>query len=287
MSAISTPRAAAENPKNHPRLGLPGYSAIRVLQGGMSIVYLCERNDDREPVAVKRLKPKFVAKMGTGFLRECYLWLLLGSHPNIVRALEAHGYPPNQPTLMLEYVEQSLREMMAASGQLALDEVLRIGIGIADGLEYAVQKMPGFVHGDMKPENVLVGNGCVAKVTDLGLAHAAVDVLGLSTPVGGTPMYMAPEQVRGSPAGPASDIYAIGCIIHEAVTGSPVFGYPISVENYMSQHLNAEPIPLNRLRHRVPPALSTLVSRCLAKDPGKRPSVAELNISLRAVAGSR
>ena len=241
---------------------------------------------DREPVAVKRLKPELVPGMGAGFLRECYLWLMLGSHPNIVRVFEAHGYPPDQPTLILEYVDQSLRDMIVTRRRLAPDEVLRIGIGIADGLAYAAQKMPGFVHGDIKPENVLVGNRCVAKVTDLGLAHAAVDVLGLSAPVGGTPMYMAPEQVRRSPAGSASDVYAIGCIIHEAVTGSPVFGHPISVEDYQRRHLFEEPTPLDRLRHGVPSALSTLVGRCLAKDPGKRPSIAEMSTFLRSIVGS-
>ena len=163
----------------------------------MSFVYLCERNDGQEPVAVKRLKPEYTFRKGERFLQECYLWMGLGIHPNIVRALEAHGYPPDQPTLILEYVNQSLRDVMAANIRLTLDEVLLIGIGIADGLTFAMRKIPGFVHGDLKPENVMVTSGWIAKVTDLGLAHAAVDVLKLGAPVGGTREYKAPEQIKG------------------------------------------------------------------------------------------
>ena len=194
----------------------------------------------------------------------------LGIHPNIVRALEVHGYPPDQRTFILEYVNQSLRDVMAANIRLTLDEVLLIGIGIADGLTFAMRKIPGFVHGDLKPENVMVTNGWDREGDRswAGARRRGCPQVGRAgrwySRVQGS------EQIKGRPAVPASDVYAIGCTIHEAVTGSPVFGHGIAAEH---RHLNEQPVPLDPQRHGAPTALSALVSRCLAKNPKKRPSL--------------
>lgn len=176
-------------------------------------------------------------------------------------------------------------------------------IGIADGLVYVREKIPGFVHADLKPENVLINESGTAKITDLGLSHIAksdkrfdgrspdtphlIDATTAGTGVsvgGGTPLYMAPEQITLGRAQPESDVYAIGCIAHELATGTPAYGLPSTPADYLLRHLYRQPLRLEAVRTGTPPAFAELVATMLAKAPQARPSLVEVRDTLRAIA---
>lgn len=150
----------------------------------------------------------------------------------------------------------------------------------------------GIVHRDVKPDNLLVTKGGQVKVIDFGIAKrtsadpanptAVVTALGM---IMGTPRYLAPEQARGQPITPATDLYAIGCVLYEVLTGRPPFDGPL--EELVRQHVQTPAPSLSAARNiAFPPALEALVARLLAKDPGARGDRAEVVASeLRAIAG--
>ncbi|MER7490565.1 serine/threonine-protein kinase [Streptomyces sp. NPDC126497] len=315
-----------ELPGHHPPMRLSYLKPRRVLRGGMSLVYLCDADPKGRGVteaAVKRLSPEILAVPGTEirFLRECYLWLQLGRHRNVVRALSAHEGRFEAPLLVLEYVPRSLRASMPEAGA-DLGGVLRTLIGVTDGLAHVRAALPGFVHADLKPENILVSADGTAKITDLGLAHvrmaaeavapaghagparttdASTDVAfpagavaavsaeiagGHASGLAGTPLYMAPEQIVSRRAVQESDVYALGCIAHEMISGVPAYGPPTSMADCLLRHLHAEPLPLDTARYPVPPALRTLIGDMLAKHPADRPELDHVRSVLRRVAAA-
>ena len=299
---IPRPRSPDELPENNPPMWLNFCHPVRVLHGGMSLVYLCETDaatwDDRTEVAVKRLNPRVNAIPGApkSFLRECYFWLQLGSHRNIVEALSASHGELKAPLLVLEYVPRSLRDLMM-SGPLALDTILPILIGICEGLAYAGEILPGFVHADLKPENVLLAPDGIPKITDLGLSRVLErgpsvvnapgkesDKYDISGPINGTPLYMAPEQIRNQELHSATDVYAIGCIAYELVTRKPAYGTPTSIPDYLMRHLHAKPVPIKSKNLSAPKSLIETIYAMLNKSPSERPSITELTRLLRALA---
>lgn len=275
----------------------------RVLRGGMSLVYLCEVSGEERKThqkeAIKRLQPEFLSNPGTAerFLRECFLWLLLGDHPNVTKAISAHAVQHEPPFLVLEYLPHSLRDFLRST-PVELGMVLRVLIGITDGLSHAREVLPGFTHADLKPENVLIDEAGRPKITDLGLTRA---LIGQSIPVppnlrhhggpqssaapagGGTPLYMAPEQIIEG-ARPESDLYALGCIAYELLTGKPVYGHPTTPADYLLRHLH-QPAPDLTASHReVPHDLARLIAVLLAKTPQARPPLEEIGAILRHIA---
>lgn len=293
---ISLPASLEELPQNNPPMRLSGLRPIRVLRGGMSFVYLCDGAQDHwsyDEVAVKRLTPQLNADPGASrrFLRECYLWLQLSPHPNVTRALTVHKVPAESPFLVLEYVPRSMRDLMVQLGSIEIDASLRLLIGIVDGLLYVREVLSGFVHADLKPENVLVTDDETAKITDLGLSRVLVDPLAVarssisSVPSGGgTPLYMAPEQIQGHSVSAATDVYALGCIAQELITGEPAYGQPGTLTDYLKRHLHARATPLDVARPGTSRVLAKVVSAALAKSPKDRPSLEELRRELRSIA---
>jgi eukaryotic-like serine/threonine-protein kinase len=252
----------------------------------MGTVYLCvcERIPPYE-VAVKRMLLERAAVPGAAerFLRECYHWLRLGRHPNVVAALSAHQAAPEPPILVLEYVPTTLRRLTAA-GPMSVADALRAATDIVEGLRHATALLPGFVHRDLKPENVLVADDGTAKITDLGLSralHTPASHTSFSTT--GTPMYMAPEQVLGQPV-PASDVYAVGCIAYELLVWEPVFGWSLSASDYQLRHRHVEPAPLLLRRPDVPAELAALIMSCLSKHASDRPRLDALVQGLHVAA---
>lgn len=282
------PKSPEERPENNPRVRLTGLTPLRVLAGGMSLVYVCSSAiHDAGIVAVKRLRPE-LSNTDDGaarFLRECFLWLQLGKHPNIVTAISAHQAQHEPPILVLEYVPGSLRQSLGA-GRFSTVKTLRLAWDVTQGLQYARAQLPAFVHADLKPENILIDADSTAKVTDLGLARAVHVRLAAHDGAGaGTPLYMAPEQVDG-PAVPASDVYALGCVVFETLSGVPPYGPPDRGVDYRLRHRYGTPLPLNTLRPDVPNALTNLIHASLAKRPQDRPDLAEVSRVIRALAAS-
>ncbi|WP_331745565.1 protein kinase domain-containing protein [Streptomyces virginiae] len=176
--------------------------------------------------------------------------------------------------LVMELVEgRSLSELLH-DGPLPVDDVLRWGEEICQALEAAHRA--GVVHRDVKPSNVLITAAGRMKLCDFGIARRALATQGLTATGSaiGTPGYMAPEQIRGDTVGPTTDLYAVGCLLYELLTGRPPFtGEALSV---LSKHLEQTPVPIRDLRPEVPAALDRLVGQLLAKDPARRPVSAAL-----------
>jgi len=230
--------------------------------------------------AFKGPKPDAPAAVRARFREEALVWIALGHHENVVEALWLIEEDPG-PFLVLEYVEGRNLADVLAERPPALPRALDLALQCAAGLHYAhtkpVQGGVGVVHRDLKPANLLVRDDFVLKIGDFGLARvfrsAAADA-------GGTPAYMAPEQLTGEEADGRADIYAFGLVLYEMLAG----GHPLradSLNDQVERTLHDVPPPLDD----VPPALSALVARCIAKDPADRPrDAAEALGHLAAVA---
>jgi serine/threonine protein kinase/Tol biopolymer transport system component len=218
------------------------------------------------------------------------------NHPNICTIHDV-GTHDGAPFVVMELLEgESLRAKVNA-GPIPLRKALDYVAQVARGLAVAHEK--GIVHRDLKPENLFVTKDGRAKVLDFGLAKLtrpdvllsagdpAISVAATgSGSILGTAGYMAPEQVRGQAVDARSDLFALGAIIHELVSGQPPFKRGSFVE---SAHaiLNEEVVPLSSLRTEVPPALDSLVRHCLEKEPGERfQSARDLAFAVEAVASS-
>jgi eukaryotic-like serine/threonine-protein kinase len=238
--------------------------------GGMSSVYRAHDELLDRDVALKVLHRSYGADADAvaRFRREAQAVARL-SHPNVVTVIDRGEEDGNQ-FIVFEYVKGvTLKEHLVRSGRLPVDEAVRIAIDVGEALAYAHHR--GIVHRDVKPQNVLLNGNGAAKVTDFGIARS-VDLDKGVTQTGtvvGTGDYIAPEQASGQPVVPASDIYGLGCVLFELLTGSPPFAGSGFVDVAM-QHIHA-PVPSVRERRPdVPPRLAAAVERALAKDPADR-----------------
>jgi serine/threonine-protein kinase len=226
---------------------------------------------------VKVLPPEQAAGVNRDrFRREIQVAAQL-QHPHIVPLLSA-GEQGDLLWYIMPYIEgESLRAALERKRHFTVREVMRILHDIVDALAFAHER--GVVHRDIKPANILT-QGAHALVTDFGVAKAlsaSMPVTGL-TSAGiaiGTPAYMAPEQLAGDTAADQRvDIYAVGLLAYELVTGVSPFTGPSPRETLAAQ-LTRDPQPLHELSAEIPRSLSTLIMRCLAKDPKDRPQSAE------------
>jgi serine/threonine protein kinase len=247
--------------------------------GGMSRVFVAlERVLDRR-VVVKVLLPELAAGVNVErFRREIQLAAQL-QHPHIVPLLSA-GEAEGLPYFIMPFVTgESLRARVTREGEFPIVETTRILRDVVSALAYAHGR--GVIHRDVKPDNVLLSGG-VAVVTDFGVAkavsassgsgeHTGLTSLGVAL---GTPAYMAPEQATASPnTDHRADIYALGVVAYEMLTGSPPFGGR-SPQQVLAAHVVEEPEPVERRRPAVPPTLAMLIRDCLAKRPADRPQTA-------------
>jgi serine/threonine protein kinase/tetratricopeptide (TPR) repeat protein len=264
--------------------------------GGMGEVYRAQDTELEREVAVKIL-PEAVAGDSSRlerFQREAKAVARL-SHPNILEIFDV-GSDNGVQYAVTELLEgQTLRERVPASG-LPWQKVVEMGVGIAEGLAAAHGKR--IVHRDLKPENVFVTSDGRVKVLDFGLARFSEEVstedeTGTLTPAGtqvgtimGTVGYMAPEQVAGKPADHRSDIFALGCVLYEMVSGRRAFKGDTGVE-IMAAILKEEPPQLSSTGAQLPSDLERAIHRCLEKSPEARfQSAADLAYSLKSIGTS-
>lgn len=192
------------------------------------------------------------------------------SHPNIVSIYDV-GEENGLPYLVMEYVEGSnLKEIISRQGPLSPAETVNIGIQVCAALAHAHDK--GIVHRDIKPHNILVTPGGRVKVTDFGLARF-LSLPGITMAQSGTVMgsvhYFSPEQARGEEATPRSDIYALGAVLYETVSGE----VPFSGENPVSvaiKHLQEDPMPLRSKNPAIPASLEAIIFKAMARNPEER-----------------
>jgi eukaryotic-like serine/threonine-protein kinase len=246
-------------------------------RGGMATVYLARDLKHDRAVALKVLHPEVGAALGSErFLREIRLVARL-QHPHILPVHDS-GESAGRLWFTMPYVEgESLRSRLVREGELPIGDAVRLLRDVADALAYAHQH--GLVHRDIKPDNVLI-SGHHAMVADFGVAKAVSEAGEVSsrTTAGmalGTPGYMSPEQATGDPHVDArTDIYALGVLAYEMLTGQPPFAGP-TVQAIFTAQLSRPPIPVGSKRQSVSSALETLVMRCLENRPADRPQSAE------------
>lgn len=247
--------------------------------GGMSRVFVARDSRLDRRVVIKLLPPQVTATISADrFKREIMLAAGL-QHPNIVPVLSAGEYG-NLPYFIMPFIDgESLRTRMMR-GPLSVREAVTILKDVVRALGFAHGR--GIIHRDIKPDNVLLASGA-AVVTDFGVAKAitasrqqqgAVNSAPTMTGVGtslGTPAYMAPEQAAADPSTDhRADIYALGIVAYEMLTGAPPF-HGRTPQALLAAQLSEIPKPLTSRRYDVSVPLSTLIMQCLEKEPGKRP----------------
>jgi serine/threonine-protein kinase len=248
------------------------YEVVRTLgRGGMATVYLARDTQLGRPVALKVLAPELAGeeRFRKRFVREARLAARV-SHPNIVRVFDI-AEDERGLTIALEYVDGgTLAEELARRGRLPAEEVVELGLQLADAL--AAVHGAGLVHRDVKPQNVLRTTGGTIKLGDFGIARSH-DSTAL-TEVGavlGTACYLAPEQARGEPAAAAADLYALGVVLYQALTGRVPHRAATLAELVAARELEPPPAP-SALVGAVPPALEAAIVQCLALRPEERPA---------------
>jgi Tol biopolymer transport system component/predicted Ser/Thr protein kinase len=277
-----TPPPAAGTPFPAPP-SVPGYTLERVLgRGGMGVVYLARQERLKRQVALKMLHPAGAAEEAdpARFRAEAEAAARL-QHSHIVQVYEV-GDHEGRPFLVMELVEGESLAQRLSGGPLASGQAAELLETLALAAHYAHTR--GVVHRDIKPANVLLQADGAPKLTDFGLARR-LDVDVALTPTGqvlGTPGYMAPEQARGGKGvGPPADVYALGAILYECLTGRPPFQGATAYETVL-QVLQQDPAPPRRLRPAVPRDLETVCLKCLEKNPQRRyASAADLAGDLR------
>ena len=264
--------------------------------GGMSRVFVADEIALGRKVVVKIVAPELLEGVSAErFAREVKLAARL-QQANIVPVLAA-GDADGLPYYTMPFVRgQSLRARLASGERVTVADALHILRDIAQALAYAHGE--GVVHRDIKPENILLSGGA-AVVTDFGIAKAlsaSRTITGADSPTGsgmltqaglaiGTPAYMAPEQAAGDPnIDHRADLYAWGIVAWELLAGKHPFAQHTTAQSLVAAHLRDTPAPLSTARADVPPALSALVARCLAKEISARPeSATELLAALDQV----
>ncbi len=241
-------------------------------RGGMATIYRGQDMRMDRVVAIKVLRevystdPKFV----TRFQREAKAASSL-QHPNIVQVYD-YGQTDGNYFIVMELVEGTdLRRYLRSRGVLAVDRAIIIAHDVALGLGAAHRR--AIVHRDVKPQNVLVGRDGSIKLTDFGIASVYKDInaerLTTTGMTLGTVQYYAPEQAQGEIVSPAADVYALGIVMYEMLTGRTPFDGDTPVAVAM-QHIQDLPTPPTYYNPNIPPALEEVILRCLEKEPERR-----------------
>jgi serine/threonine protein kinase len=267
--------ADAGEERNQVKLGR--YEIVRELgKGAMGIVYLAKDPLIGRLVALKTIRPSAHAddedtkEFQARFVREAQAAGIL-NHPSIVTV---HDIGVDDPTgvsfIAMEYVEgQNLKEVLSAGRPLSFEQAADIIAQVAEGLDFAHAK--GIVHRDVKPANIILLEGNRAKITDFGIAKITSGAANLTTTGQflGTPNYMAPEQIKGTPVDGRSDIFSLGICLYECLTHrKPFGGDSLTSISYKIVH---EPFPpLQEANPTIPDGFADVVGHCLAKDPVKR-----------------
>lgn len=257
------------------------YRVLKVLGvGGMGVVFLADDPNLGRRLALKAMKPALAASDSARkrFVREARATAAL-KHDHIIRIYQV-GEDRGVPFLAMEFLDgEALEDRVRRDGRLPLADVVRIGREIAEGLHAAHEH--GLIHRDIKPANVWMesnsGSMPRVKILDFGLARAVEDDAQLtqSGAIVGTPAYMAPEQARAEPVDARADLFSLGCLLYRLCTGQLPFKGKDTMSTLLALALEVPP-PIRDQRASVPPALSDLILRLLAKNAAHRPASARL-----------
>lgn len=240
----------------------------RIGSGGMADVYLAEDGLLGRRVAVKLLQHRFAEdqEFVERFKREASSAAGL-SHPNVVAVFD-RGEWDGTYYIAMEYLPgRSLKSVVREHGSLAPQDAIDVAMQITLALRFAHRR--GIIHRDIKPHNVILDEEGRAKVTDFGIARAGASDMTLTGSIMGTAQYLSPEQAQGQTVSESSDLYAVGVVLYELLTGSVPFEGESAVTIALMQ-VSAEPKPPSTRNPAVGPALDAVVMRALAKDPAQR-----------------
>lgn len=270
---------------------VPHFTTLRELgRGAMGVVYQARHNQTARMVALKLIVPESAAARSAidRFLREMSVISQL-KHPNIVEWLE-QGMTRGQFWFAMEYVEGTNLEALAQAepGRYPVDQACRMACQVLKGLEHAHSL--GFVHRDVKPENILIGKtpqGFVAKISDFGLAKSfrglGLSGLTFSGEMRGTVPFMPPEQIIDfKTVTPSGDLYAAAATLYYLLTCQFLYDELTEGGDLIQMLMEEPPVPVRRRRPDVPPRLATVLEKCLARDPKDRyPTASAMRGALR------
>lgn len=241
----------------------------QVGEGGMGAVFRANDRELDDEVALKCLRAQSNHPEAAALLKEEIKLARMITHVNVVRVYDV-GESAGRRFFTMEYVRgQTVRELLDRGGAMDLTPALQVAKQVCRGLS-AVHKA-GIVHGDLKPQNVMVLPNGVAKLMDFGVARVRSETA--EGPIQGTPLYMSPEQARGAELDDRSDIYAAGVLMFELFTGRPPF-QARTVEDLLRMHQHERPPNPRLLREDLPEVLSRIILACLDKARLQRPSTA-------------
>lgn len=248
-------------------------------EGGMGLVYRVRDRETAEILALKLLRPEIARDpaMMERFKDEIRLARRI-THKNVSRIYDFNRVD-DLVYITMEFVDgESLRAYLKRAGKLSPERVVDVARQIAAGLGEAHAR--GVVHRDLKPENVILARDGLVKLMDFGIARALGGNTTTPQTVIGTPGYMAPEQSQGKSVDQRTDLYALGLILYECLTGRRAFAGATPVEVALKQ-IKERPVPPRQLLSATPPHLEAIVMRCLEKEPSRRfASAAELQRAL-------
>lgn len=237
--------------------------------GGMAVVYLAHDEELRRLVAIKVLAEHLAGDPAfrERFLQESRLASRL-SHPNVVQVYDA-GEADGRPYIVMEYVQG---DTLAQRGKLSYEDAVPLALQACAGLQHA--HLAGLVHRDVKPANLLVREDHVLKIADFGIARAAeLTRLTQHGTVLGTAAYLAPEQAAGEEVTTAADVYSLGAVLYEVLTGRPPYAFD-SLAELAAMQTSGAITPVRDLEPSVPEPLEAAVMHALARDPLFRPESA-------------
>lgn len=243
-------------------------------EGGMATVFKAHCKSLDRIVAIKILKEEysqdqmFVQSFKTEALAAARL-----SHPNIVNIFDV-GQDNDIHYIVMEYIEgQTLQEIITTEAPLEPERATEIALMICEGLHHAHEN--GIIHRDIKPHNILVTKRGIVKVADFGIAQAiSKKTLTFARDLVGTVHYISPEQAKGEPVTPATDIYSLGCVLYEMLTGKPPFDAESTITVAL-KHIHDEPLPPEQINPAISKGLSAVILKAMEKLPAHRFSTAD------------
>ena len=254
----------------------------KIASGGMAEVYLAEDKLLHRKVAVKILHEEYRKdeEFVTKFHKEAEAAAKL-THPNIVNIYDV-GIENDAHFIVMEYVSgNTLKNLIKEKTKVPLIDAVRIAKEIAEALSAAHSE--GIVHCDIKPQNILMMADGHAKIADFGIARAVTEsTMTYSGNIVGSVHYFSPEQAKGAYITPKSDVYSLGILLYEMITGTLPFTGDTPVAIAM-KHLHDSPLPVRSFDDTIPPVVEAIVMRAIEKDPNMRPTSAELARELQEV----